>query len=289
MANAAVLSDADKSSVNTSISLLSTRLNDYFGSDVSNHFQFGSSTRGTNLPRSMDAHSDIDYMVVFAQGGSKPQTYMGRLKTFVEQKYSTSEIAQGSPTVVLSLNRVKIELAPALSSYGDYYLIPTPASPYVEWVTTTSGDVGSRLTTLNHANGSLIKPMIRLLKYWNAKNDYVFDSFSLEKWIVERVYYGCNTLRDYLFYVVEQLGVDGDAAQWKKDKVKRAKDVVVSVKRYESQGLQTNAEAEVKKLIPVSASALEAARERPDAAWQPPNIADGAPQINGAEIAPITM
>jgi hypothetical protein len=251
-ASAAVLSETEKSSIKTSISTLKTRLDDYFGSNVRKHFQFGSSTRGTILPRSMDANSDIDYMVVFAQGGNKPQTYIDRLKRFAENKYSTSEVAQSNPTVVLSLNHIRFELVPALAQYGDSYQIPAPASSYMEWMTTTPGDIDSKLTSVNNANSSQIKPMIRLIKYWNAKNEYVFDSFSLEKWIVERLYYGCSTLRDYLFFVVEQLSVDCNAAQWRKDKVSRAKSTVANVKNYERQGYTISAETEVKKLIPES-------------------------------------
>lgn len=48
------------------------------------HFRFGSSTRGTILPRSMDEQSDIDYMIVFNENNATPQTYLNRLKTFVE-------------------------------------------------------------------------------------------------------------------------------------------------------------------------------------------------------------
>lgn len=68
-ASQAVLSGDEQSSINTSISTLSTRLNAYFGDKLTEHFRFGSSTRSTILPRSMDEHSDIDYMVVFAKGG----------------------------------------------------------------------------------------------------------------------------------------------------------------------------------------------------------------------------
>jgi len=249
-ASAAVLSDTEKSSIRTSISTLQTRLDDYFGSAVSNHFQFGSSTRGTILPRALDEHSDIDYMVVFAQGGSKPQTYMDRLKRFAENKYSTSDISQSSPTVVLSLNHIKFELVPALALYGNSYQIPAPSQSYSEWMTTSPGEIDGALTTLNNANGSLIKPMIRLLKYWNASNNYVFDSFSLEKWVVARFYYGCSSLRDYLFNCVESLSLNWNEAQWRKDKLQRAKDIVANVKSYENQNMPTSAETEVKRLIP---------------------------------------
>ena len=43
----AVLSGAENTSINTSISTLATRQNSYFGANVSTHSRFGSSTRGT--------------------------------------------------------------------------------------------------------------------------------------------------------------------------------------------------------------------------------------------------
>jgi hypothetical protein len=201
-------------------------------------------------------------MVVFAQGSSTPQTYMNRLKSFAEKNFSTAEIVQSNPAVVLCLDHIAFDLVAALASYGDYYLITAPASSYDEWTKTKLSDINSRLAFLNNANGSLITPMIRLLKIWNADNDCVFDSFGLEKWIVGQVYHGCITLRDYVFDVVEQLNVDYHAAEWKKDKLKRAKNIVANIKRYESQGLQADAEAEIKKLIPESASAIPTARDR---------------------------
>jgi hypothetical protein len=65
-ASAAVLSATEESSINASISTIKTRLTSHFDKDVSEQFRFGSSTRGTILPRSMDDNSDIDYMVVFS-------------------------------------------------------------------------------------------------------------------------------------------------------------------------------------------------------------------------------
>ena len=46
-ASSAVLSELEKNSINTSIATLQTRLSAYFGTDVTTHFRFGSSTRGT--------------------------------------------------------------------------------------------------------------------------------------------------------------------------------------------------------------------------------------------------
>jgi len=65
---------------------------------IKQHFRFGSSTRGTILPRSMDEHSDIDYMIVFSDNTATPQTYLNRLKAFVEKRYGSSEIYPARPS-----------------------------------------------------------------------------------------------------------------------------------------------------------------------------------------------
>ena len=42
LASNAILSDDEKSSIETSISTLQTRLNNYFGDELKEHFKFGS-------------------------------------------------------------------------------------------------------------------------------------------------------------------------------------------------------------------------------------------------------
>lgn len=245
-ASDAVLSATEKSSITTSISTLQTRLDSWFGKDLSTHFKFGSFTRDTILPRSMDAHSDIDYMVVFAEGGYKPQTYLDRLKRFVEAKYQTSEIYQSSPTVVLELNHIKFELVPALSSWPSGYSIPSGPN---DWQHTDPNDFNKSLSDKNVQEGYFLKPAIRLLKFWNAQNGYVYDSYSLEKWAAARYFWSCYSVRDYLFSLIEGLTTPTDT-QWRKDKVERAKKIVADVKSYEANSMPATAEAEVKKLIP---------------------------------------
>lgn len=98
-----VLTSTEKAGIETSISTLHTRLQSYFETSLREDFKFGSSKRGTILPRRADVKSDVDYIVVFNEDTSvKPQTLLSRLKRFVETKYSTSEVKQSSPTIVLT-------------------------------------------------------------------------------------------------------------------------------------------------------------------------------------------
>lgn len=246
-ASAGVLSAAEQASINTSISTLQSRLNSYFGNDLSTHFRFGSSTRGTILPRRMDAQSDIDYMLVFAEGGYAPQTYLNRLRAFVDAYYASSDVKQSSPTIVLELNHIKFDLVPALSDpWGGGYRIPNGSN---DWQTTNPNDFNASLTAMNTSHHSLIKPTIRLLKYWNAVNGYVFNSYSLEKWIVDQSYWLISIQRDYFFATFDKLGVPTET-QWRKEKVERAKKIINDARQWEAAGYPVTAEQEVKKLIP---------------------------------------
>tara|TARA_R100000027_G_C2245716_1_gene93209 strand:+ start:1412 stop:2014 length:603 start_codon:yes stop_codon:yes gene_type:complete len=198
----------------------------------------------------MDLRSDVDYMIVFSDEDSKPQTYISRLKRFAEKYYSSSEIAQSSPTVVLSLNHIRFDLVPAIKSYIQEYRIPAPASSYEDWTATSPNDFNSTITSANTTSNYKLKPAIRLLKYWNAKSGYVYDSYSLEKWVAEKYFFSCTTVRDYLFCCIDDLSLSYTEAQWRKDKLQRAKDIVNKTKEYERDGMPYSAESEVKKLIP---------------------------------------
>lgn len=250
-ASSAVLSSTENSSIATSIDTLKSRLDGYFTRDhdaLSTHFKFGSSTRGTILPRADDMHSDIDYMIVFEKGGYTPQTYLDRLRTFVEKRYSSSEIYQDSPTIVLELNHIKFDLVPALYQYGTTYKIPSGTA---SWRDTNPNDFDSTLESANKNNSYLIKPTVRLAKIWSAANGYVFDSYLFEKWIANQSYFFCSNQKDYLFAVFDKLTAN-ETTQWRNDKIIRAKQIVANVRDYERREMPASAEAEVKKLIPAN-------------------------------------
>ena len=103
-ASSVVLSSNAESSFTTAITTLQFRMTRHFDSGaIAQHFLFGPSTRGTILPSSMDEQFHLDYMVVFSDGSVTPQTYLNRLKVFVERRYDPPEIYQSNPTIVLEV------------------------------------------------------------------------------------------------------------------------------------------------------------------------------------------
>jgi hypothetical protein len=251
LASDLVLSSSEKTGITTSINTLSLRLNSYFGSRIDEHFQFGSNSRGTILPHKADSNSDVDYMVVFdtSDGQKKPQTYLDRLKVFAEKKYSTSEISQSSPTIVLSLNHIRFELVPAINNYG--YQIPSPASSWSEWISTDPSSSNQIIMDKNNAENYQIKPLVRLIKYWNANQGHPFASFELEQYIVNKYYLSCVSLKDYFYAFWEGFTCTYDTAQHIKDKVERAKKYAATAKQHEADNMPVSAEIEIKKIVPL--------------------------------------
>jgi hypothetical protein len=246
-ASNAVLSSDEQSSITTSIATLQSRIGLHFASSaIKQHFRFGSSTRGTILPRSMDERSDIDYMIVFSENNATPQTYLNRLKAFVEKYYSLSEIGQSSPTIVLELNHIKFDLVPATTTWLGELQIPNGSGG---WMTTSPNDFNATLEAKNKEHKSLIKPTIRLFKYWNADSGFPFDSFAMEKWVCGLGFWWLTNQKDYFFSVIDNLGTSSSYAQWVNNEITRAKDIVVNVRQYEKDELPASAEAEIKKLF----------------------------------------
>lgn len=242
-----VLSDSEKDSITTSISTLKYRLNYYF-SDIKSVSIFGSYARGTILPRKYDENSDVDVMIVFDNSNDyKPQSFLNRLKNFAEHYYSTSEIHQSSPTIVLKLNHIKFELVPAYVEYSSYYIPNGPSN----WMYTNPKKLNDDLADCNENNNGKIKPIVRLLKHWNIqKNNRDISSYLLEQTIAENMkfsFVNCNTYCDYLKRAFNAIKYYTDSS-----KVDNAISKINEALKSENDGYPYTALAKIKEIFPES-------------------------------------
>ncbi|MCY8807027.1 nucleotidyltransferase [Bacillus atrophaeus] len=255
LAAALVLDENEKDKINTSISTLSTRLELDMGYKLKEQFVFGSYTRKTILPRSSDTKSDIDYLVVFKnEENYKPQTFLNYLRDFTKKYYSSSEIHQSYPTIVLELNHIKFELVPAVTSTFGEYKIPSPSSDYNDWMYTSPLEFNKKLNDKHQFNNYKIKPMIRLIKQWNISNGRIFNSsYLLENDLIEFFYINNANLKDVLYSAIENLYLkyywNFNMSETKRNKLKKAKEIVDSTKDYEDRDLNFLAEDEIRKLF----------------------------------------
>ena len=205
-----VLSDKEKESIAISVANIKNKINSYFD-DVEEILVFGSYGRETILPRKADENSDVDMMIVFKNpNGYKPQSFLNRLKTFVESKYTRSEIHQSSPTIVLELNHIMFELTPAYVQYGKKYYIPNGPS---EWMYSNPTALANSILECNKNNSYKIKPVVRLLKYWNVqKNNRDYKSYMIETKVADNLKYSfivCSSYTDYLLKALQYINPYG--------------------------------------------------------------------------------
>lgn len=249
-----VINASEREAINTSIVAIQNRLEKYYEDNIRNHFQFGSSTRGTMLPKEIDEEADIDYMVVFTNNQYQPQSYLDSLKRFVECYYSRSEIHQSHPTIVLKLNHIKFELVPAISSrYG--YQIPIRSSDYQYWQNTDPLSFKKNLEQLDNYSKGLIRKLIRIMKYWNISHGKIFESYKLEENIVST--FG-NLPRDYnidikdmLFFYVNQINIyDSAISVTDRHYIEELKEKIELIKLYENLGYINLVEQELTYVFP---------------------------------------
>ena len=251
LAGKLILSSLEKESIKTSINTLETRLYLYFGNEVKENFEFGSYARATILPRKVDDNSDIDYMIVFDNYNNyKPQTFLDRLRRFAEDKYSSSEIYQSSPTMVLELNHIKFELVPAYKSYSGIYYISDGNGG---WMATYPNDFNSQLTKANNNNYYKIKPLVRLIKEWNVKVNYHnLTSYKIEEKIANNMaysYLNCTSYVDYVkeaFRQIKNITYDSSI----RNRIDTALNRIDKAIQYEEDNMPYSALIEIQKIFP---------------------------------------
>lgn len=187
--------DAERGKIKTSIfhlkKVLSTRL---FGQIIEIKY-FGSYTRNTILPRKHDPNSDIDLMIIFNNNNLlNPETYRKKLLSVVTTAYPHSISKKDFPAVKLELNHIKFDLVPAYTQipfWGEKrYYIPAKDG---QWMQTTPNDINKLLSDRNQDCGNnIIRNTIRLCKHWNAAANYPFESYLMEKKILELRYWNAN-------------------------------------------------------------------------------------------------
>lgn len=225
IAGQAIISVAERQGIETSIQVLEKRLSEYFDDSVIKHrILFGSIQRGTMLPRWMDEYSDVDFMIVFSDSDKQPEAYLNRLKGFVKNKYPTSQVYQDHPTVALDMNHIRFELVPAIHSWWDGINIPSKGEVF-KWIATIPNDINTTLISSDKSHDGRISPLIRIVKYWNAHNGYIFDSYTLEKAVLNKsFFFSAKTLESYFFDFMGDLNISYGSPKWKIEKIRILRD-----------------------------------------------------------------
>lgn len=226
LAQRAIVRDNEKNRIQVSIKTILGKLDNHFSDEIEKISRYGSHKRSTNLSRKFDNNPDVDIMIIFKDNTKKPQTYLNYLKSFAESKYPKSLCRQSFPAVVLELNHIKFDLVPAIiDDFGDYK-IPNKQGWYQaqvsDWITTNPNDLNKALV-----NNQTLRRLVRVAKIWNANQGYIYESYELEKWIVQQDFYGDLSLSEYFYRFCNLLPIYYNLSQENKNKILRLKYLAV--------------------------------------------------------------
>ena len=218
--------DTERDKIKASLSQLEKKLNDKL--DVKQFIRFGSFTRNTILPRDFDPESDVDLMVVFdtTKGVKTPGTYRKNIHDILAAAYPNSISKKDFPAVKLVLNHIKFDVVPA---YGQESYWSSDITYHIPgqndgWQTTVPNDINDLLAQKNQSYGdNIVRNVIRLCKRWNAGAGYPFESYSMEKWIINRFFYSGDNLHDKFLSVLNDMAGDRAGVKQALDYIRKYK------------------------------------------------------------------
>lgn len=153
---------------------------------------------------------------------------------------------QSSPSIVLEMQHIKFDLVPAYKAMSMCYYIPKNST---DWQLTDPNGFNDNLVEANKSNDYKLKPVIRLMKYWNIKkNCRGAASFEPEDKLAQELkyaYLSCSSYSDYILKAFDavRLTVDYSRADEAKKAIRRALED-------ESDGYPYLALSEIEKVFP---------------------------------------
>lgn len=200
-------SDAERQRINTSLSQLEEVLRRHLSGRIKELIRFGSYTRNTILPRRYDSKSDIDMLVVFdtTSGRLRPNTYRQNILNALAAAYPRSVVNKSFPTVRLELNHIMFDVVPAYSQevFWKSYYIPSATD---QWMQTSPNDINSNLSSKNRSyENNAVRNVIRLCKHWNASAGYPYESYIMEKNIVNTYFLAGDDLYNKFLNVLDSI------------------------------------------------------------------------------------
>lgn len=256
IANQSILADDVKDVVQHTLGTLQTHLQQHFGARLQTSVVFGSYSRGTILPRAMDARSDVDYMVVFSASEPSVPACLEQLRDFARQRLGIAEPIHDQATLRLENQHLRFELVPATMNLFGGLQIAVPAGLHGSWLDTDPQAAHDKLTEANRRHGGLIRPLVRILKYWNALAHYPFEPFVLEQKVVGFAL-GQNTpstrISDYFIQFVEAMHVSWEDLPPRRDAVERLKALTAQARQFQRAGHDVQAKGVMLQLLPALA------------------------------------
>ncbi len=185
-----------------------------FRKQIKRHELFGSYARGTMLPRSIDRHACVDYLIQFTDRRITADDYLDLLASFAEIHFPTSLFRMTRTGVQVDMGEdVVFNLVPAIIHDGSSLGIPAPSGTGAtsQWQEAAPLSLKERIAKQDAKFGHNILPVIRILKWWNTSVGEPFQGIQLESRIAEHKFRSSSVLSFLLFDAIGGLRADWTA------------------------------------------------------------------------------
>lgn len=144
-----------------------------FGDRIIGSYLSGSYARDTAIAPLDDV--DIIFLIdascwssPFLSSRPKPDDLLKSFARAVKYRYPDSSVRLQRRSICLKLNHIHLDVVPAMKSGNDGTLIEIPDRQAEKWIRTNPRAHSEYSSRVNLANENRLKPLVKLLKYWNS-------------------------------------------------------------------------------------------------------------------------
>ena len=183
-----------------------TAIKDFFDANFTmaeRAFTIGSYRRGTIIrpERDIDLLAPLSYATYKDRFDNDSRAFLYFVREKLNQRYPQTKVSSRELAVLLDFTIIRADVVPAFRRNGGGFLIPngkkgwTPTNPpyHTQLINTRDGELESQL-----------KPLIKLLKFWNAQNGGHLRSFHVEL-MVWRMWQNASSLPVYSNAVMQSI------------------------------------------------------------------------------------
>lgn len=110
----------------------------------------------------------------------KPQNVLTRIKNYLNSLNDYKDkVKQDRPCVTIELSDKNFDILPSFSQEGGGYLIPN--YDLATWTFTYPEQLTTNLDNVHRLRNYKIKPVVKVVKYWNRENDKLVPSYHIEE------------------------------------------------------------------------------------------------------------
>jgi hypothetical protein len=149
------------------------------GLTILDSFLTGSYSRSTMIAPLKEA--DIDIFVVLDSSYYKQDGHtslLDNVKKVLKKEYTTPDISRNGQAVTIKFSDFMVDVVPSFNRTGGGFLIPNSVTK--SWIATDPKKHVSLFSKANQNNGSMLKPLIKMLKNWNKNISFDFSNFHIE-------------------------------------------------------------------------------------------------------------